>query len=638
MASASLVRQLGSLFDGGSAAGLSDRQLIERFHHRRDDAAEAAFAALVARHGPMVLGVCRQLLGDHHLAEDAFQATFLVLARKARSLRDPDRLGTWLYGVALRTARKARARLARQRIHEQGDVMDALTESAEPTAPPADQASLDRDQAEALHGEIDRLPDTFRSPIVLCYFEGLTLDEAARQLRCPAGTLRSRLARAREKLRRALDPPRRRPVDDRDGRGARLPPCLGIRLAPPVRHHRQGRAPLRGPAAAMTSTAATLAREVLRTMTIHKLKTTIATLVFVAALAAGGAISLAHSHDPGRASLPASRCADGSDGASPSRWITDPGPGPDVRRRPRARPGRQAGAERDGRRLHAAQAAVRAHRFGGDLPDPDRPRGERWLGPVPARRAPHLVVAARRVRRHARWRPATASAGPTSTPTRISRPPRSRSSPSRSSRAACSTRRAGPSRACRSRSGRSAARCLRGWARRARSASVPRDPSAGGAGSTMSRAGPTPATTDVRRPLHPARHRPRPAGQLSVLDPRFAPQTIEAATDAAGAKPLKAALQPARTVTGRVTYADTGKPAAHARVRVGGGGPGGGRFIAAETDAEGRFRVRPMASDSPLRLGRSSRWPALFRRRDELATGPRGRPSRPSTWPCPGAS
>ena len=101
-----IARQLGSLFDDGSLVGLTDRQLIERFNHRRD---EAAFAALVTRHGPMVLGVCRQLLGDRHHAEDAFQAAFLVLARKAHSIRDPDLLGTWLYGVALRTARKARA-------------------------------------------------------------------------------------------------------------------------------------------------------------------------------------------------------------------------------------------------------------------------------------------------------------------------------------------------------------------------------------------------------------------------------------------------------------------------------------------------------------------------------------------------
>jgi hypothetical protein len=105
----SVVRQIGSLFDGGSVAGLTDRQLIERFVDNRDPDGEAAFAAIVTRHGPMVLGVCRQLLGDHHHAEDAFQAVFLVLARKAGSIRDPDLLGNWLYGVALRTSRKARA-------------------------------------------------------------------------------------------------------------------------------------------------------------------------------------------------------------------------------------------------------------------------------------------------------------------------------------------------------------------------------------------------------------------------------------------------------------------------------------------------------------------------------------------------
>src|SRR5262245_49286728 len=111
-----VVRQLESLFGGGSVAGLSDRQLLERFVSDRDSlAAEAAFAALVARHGPMVLGVCRQLLGDHHHAEDAFQAVFLVLARRARSVRDPDLLSNWLYGVALRRARKAKGRLARRR-------------------------------------------------------------------------------------------------------------------------------------------------------------------------------------------------------------------------------------------------------------------------------------------------------------------------------------------------------------------------------------------------------------------------------------------------------------------------------------------------------------------------------------------
>ena len=128
-ATTSVARQIESLYGGGSVAGLTDRQLVDRFVSRRDAAGEDAFAALVARHGPMVLGVCRQLLVDRQHAEDAFQAVFLVLARRARSVRDPDLLGNWLYGIALRTARKARARLARQRRSEE----DRAVTRAEPS-------------------------------------------------------------------------------------------------------------------------------------------------------------------------------------------------------------------------------------------------------------------------------------------------------------------------------------------------------------------------------------------------------------------------------------------------------------------------------------------------------------------------
>src|SRR5262249_14211383 len=126
--------------------------------------------------------------------------TFFVLARQARSIREPDRLGNWLYGVALRTARQARGRIDRRRRNEEeGSVRQA-------TACPsmADRALIEREQAEALYREIDRLPGAFRAPVVLCYFEGLPLDEAAHRLRWPVGTTRSRLARAREKLRRGL--------------------------------------------------------------------------------------------------------------------------------------------------------------------------------------------------------------------------------------------------------------------------------------------------------------------------------------------------------------------------------------------------------------------------------------------------
>ncbi len=281
VASPSLARQLGSLFEGGSAAGLSDRQLLDRFTARDDPAAEAAFAAIVARHGPMVLGVCRQLLGDHHHAEDAFQAVFLVLARGARSIRDPDRLGAWLYGVAVRTARKARGRLARRRQTEEAGAV------GRPEARPAVQAEqlIDREQAEALHREIDRLPGSFRLAVVLCYFEGLSPDEAAERLRWPGGTLRSRLVRARDRLRRGLA-----------RRGIALSatgPAAPASISPPLCDITTRAALKFAAGQATSSTATALAQEVLRSMLIHKLKLTLLTVVCLVAVATGAGY-LAH--------------------------------------------------------------------------------------------------------------------------------------------------------------------------------------------------------------------------------------------------------------------------------------------------------------------------------------------------------
>src|SRR5262245_55417189 len=111
-------KQLDGLFRHGAAGHLGDEELLSRFVARRDEAAEAAFAALVERYGPMVLGVCRRVLGDRHEAEDAFQATFLVLARKAGSIARREQLANWLHGVANRTARDARARADRRRARE----------------------------------------------------------------------------------------------------------------------------------------------------------------------------------------------------------------------------------------------------------------------------------------------------------------------------------------------------------------------------------------------------------------------------------------------------------------------------------------------------------------------------------------
>ena len=152
----------------------------------------AVFEAIVRRHGPMVWGVCRRVLRDHHDAEDAFQATFLVLARKAASVMPREKLGNWLYGVAYQTAMKARAMRAKRRGRE-GQVPDM----PEPMAVPDD---LRDDLAESLDRELSRLPEKYRTPIILCDLEGRTHREAASQLGWPIGTVSSRLSRARSML------------------------------------------------------------------------------------------------------------------------------------------------------------------------------------------------------------------------------------------------------------------------------------------------------------------------------------------------------------------------------------------------------------------------------------------------------
>jgi RNA polymerase sigma factor (sigma-70 family) len=199
--SSDLLRQVRTLFGSGVVAGLSDAELLERFRAKRATAqdaalaAEAAFAALVARHGPMVLRVCRRALADANDVEDAFQATFLVLVRRARSVRVGDSLGRWLYGVARRVAAKARARSQRDRVR-------TAPLADDPVAPddPADRIGL----LAALDEEVSRLPEKYRAPVVLCHLGGLTHAEAADRLRWPVGTVSGRLSRARDLLRDRL--------------------------------------------------------------------------------------------------------------------------------------------------------------------------------------------------------------------------------------------------------------------------------------------------------------------------------------------------------------------------------------------------------------------------------------------------
>jgi RNA polymerase sigma factor (sigma-70 family) len=175
------------------AAAVPDDQLLQRYARRRD---EAAFAALVRRHGPLVLGACRRVLRDGHAADDAFQATFIVLARKAGSLRRPAALGPWLYGVAVRTALKARGQAARRHVAERRAAVPAAVESAD--------GLIWRDLRPVLDEAIAALPERYRVPFVLHHLEGATVAEVARRLGCPAGTVAVRLARARERLRGRL--------------------------------------------------------------------------------------------------------------------------------------------------------------------------------------------------------------------------------------------------------------------------------------------------------------------------------------------------------------------------------------------------------------------------------------------------
>jgi RNA polymerase sigma factor (sigma-70 family) len=187
----SLSRSLGVLFETGVVGDVPDGQLLERFT-AGNDVDEHAFDALVERHGPMVLRVCQRLLDDANDADDAFQATFLVLLRQARSIRHRDSVAAWLHGVALRVATRARVECARRRRIERNAGRRADDRNHDP----------DRLDLEALFDvEVARLPAKYRQPIVLCYFEELTHECAADRLGWPVGTVRGRLARARDLLR-----------------------------------------------------------------------------------------------------------------------------------------------------------------------------------------------------------------------------------------------------------------------------------------------------------------------------------------------------------------------------------------------------------------------------------------------------
>src|SRR5262249_55367639 len=197
----SVVGSLGWLFEAGTVAGLGEAQLLERFLARGD---EAAFEAILQRHGPMVLGVCRRVLDDPHDVADAFQATFLILVKKARSIRDRNALGTWLYGVARRVAVRAKVNARRRHARERTGVgAEGLDVDINPERSRSDRLEM-QELRSTIDDELERLPARYRAPVILCDLEGRTHEQAAAQLGCPVGTVKSRLARGRERLRSRL--------------------------------------------------------------------------------------------------------------------------------------------------------------------------------------------------------------------------------------------------------------------------------------------------------------------------------------------------------------------------------------------------------------------------------------------------
>ncbi|WP_406697490.1 RNA polymerase sigma factor [Singulisphaera sp. Ch08] len=193
--SPAVLRDVQTLFSLGTIHGLTDAQLLDRFQSGTDPGSEAAFAGLVARHGSMVWGVCRRTLNNPHDIADAFQATFLILVRKAETVQARDSLGRWLYGVSRRVAVRAK-RAADRRSAREVEGVESLACLA-PRTP-------DNDLPVILDEEIGRLPAKYRAAVVLCDLEGLGQEEAARQLGCAVGTVKSRLSRGREKLRSRL--------------------------------------------------------------------------------------------------------------------------------------------------------------------------------------------------------------------------------------------------------------------------------------------------------------------------------------------------------------------------------------------------------------------------------------------------
>ena len=281
-----------TLWSVGVVGGLSDGQLLDRFATGRGEVAQLSFEALVDRHGPMVLRVCQRLLDDPNDADDVFQATFLVLLRQAGQIRDRGSVSSWLHGVAARIAARAKVEAARRRRIERGAVRPVIE---------VDDSAERRDLESLIQQELSRLPEKYRAPIVLCYLEGLTHEGAAEQLGWPVGTVRGRLARARDLLRARLT---RRGVAPTAGVAivesltesvrAAVPTALSEATYQAAKRVASGQ----NVATVTSSNVAAMAENACRIMTLYRWKTIAGAILLISALGTGIGLVLAGANPP----------------------------------------------------------------------------------------------------------------------------------------------------------------------------------------------------------------------------------------------------------------------------------------------------------------------------------------------------
>jgi RNA polymerase sigma factor (sigma-70 family) len=583
-----VVRHLHRLAGTAQAGDVTDAELLERFAARRD---EAAFAALVRRHGPMVLAACRRILGNHADAEDAFQATFLVLVRKAGSIKRRAALAGWLHEVALRVALQTRASAQRRRRHEQ----------RVPDMPRKDFLTtvVWRDLRPVLDEEVQKLPDACREAFVLCYLEDKTYEQASQQLACSTGTISRRLERARELLRERLT---RRGlvlpagllavVLSRQTAPAAVPAALLASTLKAVLQSAAGAA-----AGVISARVAALAEGGFQAMTTSKTKVALA-LLLTAGLVVAGAAALARSApaaaaDPGQAGGATPRAA-----APPGRTAPPAKEAGDAAK-PTVVSGQVVGA--DGKPVAGARVVVLGR---------PRARGAgHYTGPMKALaegkadRDGKFRLAVPGLTRHAYWGlVALLGQAPGHGPGHHPLPLDQLGAPVKLELPR--------------------ERVLRG-----RLLDLQGQPVAGAKVGLERASGKLPSGKFFYLDYHitpmAAEYRPQPAVSDAkgyyrlrglpadcdlALDVQgegaaVAPQTVEVSQRVAPDREFSVSLAPQRVLEGTVIYQDTGKPVPNARLRIDAVKPypGGGfqiRSVTARADAGGRYRAVPYEGDS----------------------------------------